>query len=585
MTSFTSLLGSIGGSKQNQAPASKPSTTTNRPEAPPLTKPPPATSGLSRPVSRPTANNVTAGVKRKPDEQLSAPPAKTVRTEVRVPVRPSATNGTSAKTASSPPSTNAPYRGTARPAQAGGPARLPAAPGKTLPSASTPATSSAASSAPKPKRGFASLLEKAKAAQEAVKAAGTNTIKHKPVEKLTKKDRLKQHEEMKQKPGHKGGQAAMANRSRSGTPADGKSALQKRPAPEPAYKGTMKKTPVQPEISYKGTMKRAEPGAAPSKPVAKKGLGQDKYGGYASWSDLDEAEDEDEEGYGSDGSDDMDAGFDDMAREEELALRAARKEDQEALEEEERHRREKLERKKKLEALSKSAAAQVRFGPSAQEPHCDQYRTTHTSSSKRAISREKDSRPVPSGASHLLLAHQIFLSGVERDFEHQSTTTSPNDRPTDNMADADYNAEEAAELKRKRAFRKFSYRGIDLDELLDLSSEQLRDVVHARARRRFNRGLKRKPMGLIKKLRKAKQEAKPNEKPDVVKTHLRDMIIVPEMIGSVVGVYSGKEFNQVEIKPEMVGHYLGEFSISYKPVKHGRPGIGATHSSRFIPLK
>ena len=98
--------------------------------------------------------------------------------------------------------------------------------------------------------------------------------------------------------------------------------------------------------------------------------------------------------------------------------------------------------------------------------------------------------------------------------------------------------------------------------LLDLSSEQLRDVVHARARRRFNRGLKRKPMGLIKKLRKAKQEARPNEKPDLVKTHLRDMIIVPEMIGSVIGIYSGKEFNQIEVKPEMVGHYLAEFSIS-----------------------
>ncbi|TVY44608.1 40S ribosomal protein S15 [Lachnellula subtilissima] len=123
-------------------------------------------------------------------------------------------------------------------------------------------------------------------------------------------------------------------------------------------------------------------------------------------------------------------------------------------------------------------------------------------------------------------------------------------------------AEAAAEIKKKRTFRKFSYRGIDLDQLLDLSSDQLRDVVHARARRRFNRGLKRKPMGLIKKLRKAKQESKPNEKPDLVKTHLRNMIVVPEMIGSVIGVYSGKEFNQVEIKPEMVGHYLGEFSIS-----------------------
>jgi small subunit ribosomal protein S15e len=152
------------------------------------------------------------------------------------------------------------------------------------------------------------------------------------------------------------------------------------------------------------------------------------------------------------------------------------------------------------------------------------------------------------------------------------------------MAD-EYDAERAAELKKRRAFRKFSYRGIELDNLLDLSSDQLRDVVHARARRRINRGLKRRPMGLIKKLRKAKQEAKPNEKPDTVKTHLRDMIVVPEMIGSVIGIYSGKEFNQVEIKPEMVGHYLAEFSISYKPVKHGRPGIGATHSSRFIPLK
>merc|ERR1739841_470382 len=111
-----------------------------------------------------------------------------------------------------------------------------------------------------------------------------------------------------------------------------------------------------------------------------------------------------------------------------------------------------------------------------------------------------------------------------------NTSPSPSTTNTAAMADQEYNPEEAAELKRKRAFRKFSYRGIDLDELLDLSSEQLRDVVHARARRRFNRGLKRKPMGLIKKLRKAKQEAPPNEKPAVVKTHLRDMIVVPEMM-------------------------------------------------------
>merc|ERR1711870_122792 len=111
-------------------------------------------------------------------------------------------------------------------------------------------------------------------------------------------------------------------------------------------------------------------------------------------------------------------------------------------------------------------------------------------------------------------------------------------------------------------FRVHVYRGVDLDQLLDMSNEQLMELFPCRMRRKFNRGLKRKPMA-------------------VVKTHLRNMVIMPEMTGSIVGVYNGKTFNQVEIKPEMIGHYLGEFSITYKPVKHGRPGIGVTHSSRF----
>ncbi|KAK9759714.1 ribosomal protein S15, partial [Basidiobolus ranarum] len=67
--------------------------------------------------------------------------------------------------------------------------------------------------------------------------------------------------------------------------------------------------------------------------------------------------------------------------------------------------------------------------------------------------------------------------------------------------------QQSAEIKKKRTFRKYSYRGVDLDQLLDLSSEQFMELVHCRARRKFNRGLKRKPMGLIKKLRKAKTEA------------------------------------------------------------------------------
>lgn len=70
-----------------------------------------------------------------------------------------------------------------------------------------------------------------------------------------------------------------------------------------------------------------------------------------------------------------------------------------------------------------------------------------------------------------------------------------------------------------------------------------------------------------------------------IKTHCRDMIILPEMVGLTIHVHNGKEFVPVEIKPEMIGHYLGEFAITNKPVKHGTPGIGASRSSMYVPLK
>lgn len=100
-------------------------------------------------------------------------------------------------------------------------------------------------------------------------------------------------------------------------------------------------------------------------------------------------------------------------------------------------------------------------------------------------------------------------------------------------------------VHKKRAFRKYTYRGVDLDHLLDMSNDQLGDLMHSRVRRRFARGMQRKSVVLVKKLRKAKKEAPPLEKPEIVKTHMRSMIIVPEMIGSIVGVYNGKTFNQV----------------------------------------
>ena len=62
-------------------------------------------------------------------------------------------------------------------------------------------------------------------------------------------------------------------------------------------------------------------------------------------------------------------------------------------------------------------------------------------------------------------------------------------------------------------------------------------------------------------------------------------MIVPEMVNGIVDVYNGRSFNSIEIKTEMIGHYLGEFSISYKPVQHGKPGQGSTHSSKHMDKK
>ena len=140
------------------------------------------------------------------------------------------------------------------------------------------------------------------------------------------------------------------------------------------------------------------------------------------------------------------------------------------------------------------------------------------------------------------------------------------------------------ELKKKRTFYKFTFRGLELDDLVAKKPEELAKLLTSRARRRFRRGLKRKSMSLLKKLRKAKKLAKVGEKPPAVRTHLRDMIVMPEMVGSVVAVYNGKGFQNVEVKGEMIGKYLAEFALSYRPVFHGRPGVGAA-AMRFIPIK
>ena len=75
------------------------------------------------------------------------------------------------------------------------------------------------------------------------------------------------------------------------------------------------------------------------------------------------------------------------------------------------------------------------------------------------------------------------------------------------------------------------------------------------------------------------------DKRKVYKSHERDAVILPLMIGKTVGIHTGKEFKEVTIQPEMIGHYLGEFAMTRTEVKHTGPGVGATRSSKYLPLK
>ena len=132
--------------------------------------------------------------------------------------------------------------------------------------------------------------------------------------------------------------------------------------------------------------------------------------------------------------------------------------------------------------------------------------------------------------------------------------------------------------------KEFSYRGHSLSSLTGMSMDEFINLLPSRQRRSLQRGLTPEQRTLLEKLREAKEAQKQGKEVNL-KTHVRDLIVLPEMVGVKIHVHNGKEFVAVEIKPEMIGHYLGEFAITNKPVRHGTPGIGASRSSMYVPLK
>lgn len=132
--------------------------------------------------------------------------------------------------------------------------------------------------------------------------------------------------------------------------------------------------------------------------------------------------------------------------------------------------------------------------------------------------------------------------------------------------------------------KEFTYRGYKLEELSQMSMDDFIKILNSRQRRSLLRGLSDDKKKLIEKCRDFKNKSEKREKV-VIKTHCRDAVILPEMVGITVHVHNGREFVPVEIDAEKIGHVLGEFAITNKKVSHGMPGIGASRSSMYVPLK
>lgn len=126
------------------------------------------------------------------------------------------------------------------------------------------------------------------------------------------------------------------------------------------------------------------------------------------------------------------------------------------------------------------------------------------------------------------------------------------------------------------AKKEFTFHGKTLEELQAMGTEEFLQYLDARKRRSLQRGLRESHQRFNEKLDKKK---------DNIRTHCRDLIVMPNMVGKTLHLYRGKEFEAIRVQPEMIGHYLGEFSFSRKRVNHSNPGVGATKSSSNVSVK
>lgn len=135
-------------------------------------------------------------------------------------------------------------------------------------------------------------------------------------------------------------------------------------------------------------------------------------------------------------------------------------------------------------------------------------------------------------------------------------------------------SKQAGRLPKRK--EEFTYRGFTVADMKKMDMNQIADLLPSRQRRKIKREFSDEHKKIIESVKAGETK---------IRTHVRDMIILPDMIGVTFEIHTGKEWKAVEIMPEMVGHYFGEFALTRKIISHGSAGIGATRGSKYVPLK
>lgn len=132
------------------------------------------------------------------------------------------------------------------------------------------------------------------------------------------------------------------------------------------------------------------------------------------------------------------------------------------------------------------------------------------------------------------------------------------------------------------ARKEFTFRGKTLPELVAMELSDFGVIAGARIRRKLKRGIDKK---VVAKVDKAFEQKNSGKEPKSIRTHLRDLPVLPKMVGLRMELHKGNGFQIIEVRERMLGHLLGEFALTRKRLSHGKAGIGATKSSTAITAR